>query len=319
MNSKDFQSFTQILQYIIKYFKLIVLFAALLILLSGVYIVRSSEEAIVLRFGRITGSTPEKQIKKAGIHFALPFFADEVLKVPVHTVHERELNTHFNSEKGFIVNNIEQNGYLLTGDNNVVLLRVKIKYQIKDTVKYILSSSDAERIIDGVVSAQMTKIVTNMDIDSILTSGIAHVSIAIAENSQIVIDELNLGVNITNVELTGIMPPVETIRYFEEVRNAAVVKQTSIQQAYEKASLQILSAQAQSSAAKQDAISYQNEKITKARAEMAEFYGLYNQYARNPQIIINGTFRQRTAAVFAMTGASIIVPQGSGAPVIVLP
>jgi len=319
MNSKNFQSFTQILLYIIKYFKLIVIFAAVLTALSGIYIVRSSEEAIVLRFGKLTGSTSEKQIKKAGIHFALPFFIDEVIKVPVHTVLEREINTHYGSENGLVANNIEQNGYLLTGDNNVVLLRVKIKYQIKDAVQYIFSSSDAEKTIDGVVSAQMTNIVTNMDIDSILTSGIAQISVTIKEYSQIKIDELKLGVSITNAELTGIIPPAETIRYFEEVRNAAVVKQTGIQQAFERASVQILGAQAQASAAKQTAITNQNEKLIKARAEMAEFYGLYNQYARNPQIIINGTFRQRAAAVFAKTGASIVVPAGASAPVIVLP
>jgi regulator of protease activity HflC (stomatin/prohibitin superfamily) len=139
------------------------------------------------------------------------------------------------------------------------------------------------------------------------------------ENSQLIIDELKLGILITNVELTGIMPPQETVSYFEAVRDAAVIKQTRIQQARERSSVQILNAQAEAKAAKQNAIADQNAKLIRARDEMAEFYGLYGQYQRNPQIIMAGTFRQRAAAVFAKTGASIVVPGNREAPVIVLP
>jgi membrane protease subunit HflK len=319
MNSRNFQAFTQILQYIIKYFKWIVVFAAVLILLSGIYRVQGNEAAVVLRFGRLTGKTPEKQVKNPGLHFALPFFVDEVIKIPVHTVHERDITTHIGAENGSIDSNVEKNGYLLTGDNNVVLIGVKIKYQIKDPVRYILSSGDAGKTLDGVVSGEMTRAVTHMDIDSVLTSGRADLLLILSENSQLIIDELKLGISITNVELTGIIPPAETIRYFEEVRNAAVIKQTVIQQALERSAVQILAAQAEASAVKQAAVSEQNAKLIKARDEMAEFYGLYGQYALNPQIITAGTFRQRAAAVFAKTGASVVVPNGVSAPVIVLP
>jgi membrane protease subunit HflK len=319
MNSGNFQVFTQILQYIIKYFKWIVIFAVILMAVSGLYRVQGNEAAVVLRFGALTGKTPEKQVKKPGLHFALPFFVDEIIKIPVHTIHEREVTTHYGAANGLIDNNIEKNGYLLTGDNNVVLIGVKIKYQIKDPVQYILSASDPGKTIDGVVSGEMTRAITHMDIDSVLTSGRAELLLILAENVQIIIDELKLGVSITDVELTGIIPPAETIKYFEEVRNAAVVKQTVIQQALQNASLQILEAQAQSSSAKQVAIEEQNARLIRARDEMAEFYGLYGQYTRNPQIITAGTFRQRAAAIFARTGASIVVPNGGPAPVIVLP
>jgi membrane protease subunit HflK len=319
MNSKGFQAFTQILHYIIKYFKWIVVFAVILMALSGIYRVQGNEAAVVLRFGKLVGNTPEKQIKKPGLHFALPFFVDDIIKIPVHTIHERDIATHFGTGNGSIDKDVERNGYLLTGDNNVVLINVKIKYQIKEPVQYILSSSDPGKMIDGAVSAEMTRIVTHMDIDSVLSSGRSEMTSLLLRNTQLITDELRLGVLITDVELTGIIPPVETLRYFEEVRNAAVTKYTVIQQALQRASSQTLSAQAQANAAKQNAITEQNAKVIKARDEMAEFYGLYGQYTRNPQIIMAGTFRQRVAAIFAKTGASIVVPNGGSAPVIMLP
>jgi membrane protease subunit HflK len=103
------------------------------------------------------------------------------------------------------------------------------------------------------------------------------------------------------------------------VRNAAVFKATSFQRAQEYASTRILGAQAAAGALKQTAVSQQAARLTKARGEMAEFNGLYDQYARNPQIIMSGTFRQRVAAVLKKAGKSIVVPAGAETPTILLP
>ena len=299
---------TQIMAYIIKYFKLTVCFAALLIVLSGVYRVESSQTAVVLRFGKLLGETPEKQIKKPGLHYAFPFFIDQVIKIPVYAVQEREITTHY-----------EENGYVLTGDKNMALIRAKVKYQINDAIRYTLFSSDASEMVDGIISGELTCIAAHSNVDSILTSGRAQLSLDVMRNSQEIIDNLKLGVLISNIELTEITAPAETIRYFEDVRNAAVFKATSLQRAQEYASTRILGAQAAAGALKQTAVSRQAARLTRAYGEMAEFNGLYDQYARNPQIIMSGTFRQRVAAVMQKAGASIVVPAGAETPAIFLP
>lgn len=98
MDGKSFEIFTQTLSYIIKYFKWVVTGAVVLILLSGIYRVESNEAAVVLRFGRLVGNTGEQQVKQPGLHFSLPFFIDEVIKIPVQTVHEKEITTHYGGE-----------------------------------------------------------------------------------------------------------------------------------------------------------------------------------------------------------------------------
>jgi membrane protease subunit HflK len=195
----------------------------------------------------------------------------------------------------------------------------KIKYQINDAVRYTLFSSDAGKMIDGIISGELTCIAAHSNVDSILTSGRAELSNDVMRNSQKIIDTLKLGVLISGVELTEITAPAETIRYFEEVRNAAIFKVTSSQRAQEYASTRILGAQAAARALKQAAISEQAARQTKAHGEMAEFNGLYDQYARNPQIIISGTFRQRAGAVLKKAGRSIVIPAGTEAPVFLLP
>jgi len=319
MKNRVFIVFTQIMEYIIRYFKLTVCFAAVLIALSGIYRVESSQTAIVLRFGKIVGNTGEKQIKKPGLHFALPFFIDRVIKIPAHTVQEIEVTTHYKPQGSVISPDIDKNGYVITGDKNIALVKAKIKYQINDPVRYTLFISDAGKIIDGIISGELTRIAANSDVDSILTSGRARLSSDVTRNSQELIDALKLGILISGVELTEITAPAETIRYFEEVRNASIYKATNYQRAQEYASTRILGAQAAAATLKQTAVSEQALRLSMARDEMAEFNGLYDQYARNPQIIMSGTFRQRVGAVLKKAGKSVVLPAGSETPTLLLP
>jgi len=318
MKNKVFIAFTQVMEYIIRYFKLTVCFAAILIVLSGVYRVESSQSAIVLRFGRLLGDTPEKQIKKPGLHFALPFFIDKVIKIPVYTIQEKEITTHYKPGGSVASADIEENGYVLTGDKNIILVKAKVKYQINDAVRFTLYSTGADEVIDCIISGELTSIAAQSNVDAILTSGRAQLAQDVMRNSQRIIDSLQLGILISGVELTEITAPAETIRYFEEVRNAAIFKATSLQKAQEYASTRILGAQAAGTTLKQTAISEQQTRLTKARVEMAQFNGLYDQYTRNPQIIMSGTFRQRAGEVLKKAGKSIIVPQGE-TPTMFLP
>jgi membrane protease subunit HflK len=174
-------------------------------------------------------------------------------------------------------------------------------------------------MLDGIISGELTCISSHSNVDSILTSGRADLSLDVMRNSQALIDALKLGVLISGVELTEITAPAETIRYFEEVRNAAIYKATVYQRAHEYASNRILGAQAAASVLKQTAVSEQSARLIKARGEMAEFNGLYDQYARNPQIIMAGTFRQRVGAVIKKAGKSVVIPSGTEAPTFLLP
>jgi len=317
MNKKRFQTFTQILEYFIKYFKLVVLFAFVLIALSGIYRVDSHEVAIVLRFGRLVGDTPEQQMRRPGLHFALPFFIDEVIRVPVQTVHEWEVSTHY--RMGRIFPFVEMSGYLLTGDNNIVLIRANLRYQIIDPAQYVLFNSYAVGMLDGIVSGELTRSVAGMDIDFVLTIGRAELANEVLRNSQRLIDELNLGVLLTGVELTEIIPPNETAIYFERVASAAITKETGIQQAREQAASHLLRAEAAASALRQSAISEQAARLSRVHGDMAEFNGLYEQFTRSPEIIMAGPLRTRAAAVLSRAGNTIIVPDGGETPLIVLP
>ncbi len=316
--SRMFDVFSGIMSYVIKCFKLVVIAAIVLVILSGIYRVESNEVALVLRFGKLVGETQEEQIKKPGLHFAFPFFVDEVIKVPVQTVHEKEIITHYGLD-GRILADVRYNGYLLTGDNNTILIRIKVKYTIGDTVKYALYSCDPDSVIDGVISSELTHHVAGMTIDEVMTTGKATLSRQTLSASQKVLDELGTGIVISNVEFTEIVPPTQVIGMFNLVTDAAVQYETTIQLAKDIANTGIIDAQASANKVVEEAKVRQSEGVSAANAEMAEFYGVLEQYKKNPEVIINGTYSKRIAEILKKSGGVIYVSKNGEVPRLILP
>lgn len=317
MDKNKYRVFNAALRTVMRYFRIFVIAALALIAVSGIYRVESNEVAVVLRFGSLVGDTYEEQVKEPGLHFALPFIVDEVIKVPVGKVQELTITTHCGSGAA-ISPNIKINGYVITGDSNIVLVKTKVKYTVGDPVAYALYQSDAECLIDGVVSGEVTAIVAGMDVDSVLTSGKAQLASEVMKRSQELLDQLECGVDITNIEFTEVNPPAETKSQFDNVNIAAVQKETAIQTARETASVTLLEAEAKAEALIQEARSKQSELLTRAYNEVAEFDGLFGQYAENPNAVMDGVFRMRVANVLSRMGATVVVPEG-GSPTVILP
>ncbi len=318
MKNKSIEVFETIMLSVMKYFKWVVIGSVALIILTGVYKVDSNEVAVVLRFGKLVGTTQEEQIKSPGLHFAFPYIIDEVIKVPVETVQEITVETHY-SEDTTINRNIKTGGYVITGDSNLVLIRSVVKYKVNDPISYALYINEISDIVTGVVSGETIPLVTSMPVDSVLTTEKTQLSSDLKKKSQEVLDELGCGITITNIELTNVIPPNETKDAFDAVNTASVKKQTLIQEANDYTESKIPKAQADSDSLVSEAKKNQAERIAKANEEVAEFNGLYEQYKANPEVVKNGVFRSRVSKVLQDAGATIIVPDGEEGAKVILP
>src|SRR5262245_53140269 len=101
-------------------------------LLTGVTRVRPGERAVVRRFGRVLEHKPEP-----GLFVGLPWGMDRVDRVPVDMVRHVEVGYRPNADDD---PSSTPPGQLLTGDHNLVNVRVVVNYSI-----------DADRVEDFVV------------------------------------------------------------------------------------------------------------------------------------------------------------------------
>ena len=311
MKQKSMELFEGFLNTGIRYFKWVVVAALAIILLTGIYKVDSSEVAVVLRFGALTGATQEQQIKQPGLHVSLPSFIDEVVKVPVERVQELTVGSLYGSGN-LMGKAIQSNGYVITGDSNIVRMNIAVKYKISDPVAYALRVSDITATLRGIVSSEMTALVSGTTVDDVLTTEKSTLTSRTMKNAQAVIDRVGLGVTLTNVELTEIAPPSEALEAFNNATTASVRKETLIQQAKDYEESTIPDAQAKAKQLIADANTAQADEVAKATAVSAQFMALYEQYKRNPDVVYNGVFRTRVSEVLKQSGATIVVPDAKG-------
>ena len=289
----------------VKYFKWIVLVIVVGILLSGIRTVNQGEVAVILRFGKLCGDTYEEQVHQPGLMFAFPYIIDEVITVPTGKVFQLNVDTHYTA--GTMSYYVADNGYCITGDSNIAVISSSLKYMISDPVKYALCTKDVESTVRGVVSATMAQRTLSMTIDSLLTDGKDNFSADVLEQAQKTLDMLECGITITNYEINIIAPPSEVKEMFDKVNAANVESKTIIAQAEQHREIVIPQAKSDAAMLSSNAQINQSTRVSAAQESMAEFYGLLDEYEKQPAVVIERVYAQKLKAIYNKVGSIIFV------------
>lgn len=272
--------FEDIITTVSRYFVVLVVIVIVCIALSGIKFVKSGEVAIVLRFGKLVGETPEEQIHEPGILFAFPYIIDEVVTVQTGSVMERTVTTHYTEGAMTTINN---NGYVVTGDNNIALMKVSVKYTVTDPVNYALHIKDVDKIIDACVSNAMLERAACTEFDEILTSGKEKYSLQVKNVAQQSLDNNSVGVTLNTVELTNVAPPQEVKAVYDSVNAATVDAEKILKEANQYAEQTLIEASASAEKLISTANTAYSQKTSMANADLSEFWGTLEEYERSPE------------------------------------
>ena len=134
--------------------RVIMVVLVLLFFFSGFFTVGTQEKAVILRFGKPVGEG-DKALLGPGFHLALPAPIDEVVRIPVGqlqtvsstigwwatTAANEAAGTEPPPGPGL---NPNVDGYLLTGDENIVHVRGTLLYRINEPgLRYALDFADS--------------------------------------------------------------------------------------------------------------------------------------------------------------------------------
>lgn len=223
-------SFT-VLKFIM--FVLIVVF-----LCSGIFTVAPDERAMVLRFGKIIGDTTEQRILGPGLHWAIPYPIDEIVKLPArNTVLRMSIDSFWYNETetyaGTTLNPVTD-GYCLTrndtiadlkdggDDYNIVHSKWQLVYRVADCELFfknvMLSKPDAgqnlidvipksvEPFLKSLASEAIVVTMVNYSIDEAITSD-AQISRDAEKLLQKKLDDLECGIEVDAMQLTQCIWP----------------------------------------------------------------------------------------------------------------
>jgi membrane protease subunit HflK len=248
-----------------------------LYLASGIYTVGSNEVGVVLRLGRVSDPTVP-----SGIHYALPWPFERVVRVPVRNVMRLAVDDFY--ENGQFAESFAANtglsSYLMTGDNNIVSISCVLQYSVLDPTDYLFSLAHSERALRSLAANTLIHTVAKLEIDEILTTGKAVMQLAVKRDLQARLDELRSGLAISFVELQDVDPPAVVQEQFNDVINSKIDAEKSVNNAVSYRNESLPRAKADADRLVRDAEAYRQRVVATAEGDVQRFLSVLSEYSR---------------------------------------
>ncbi len=305
--------FEDVLNTVTRLFVIAVIAILIFICFSGVRFIKSGNVALILRFGKLVGDSPEEQVHDAGLLFAFPYIIDEVITVPTGSIIEQTIETHF---KLGSMTELEENGYVITGDQNIAVLSASLKYNITDPIAYALNVKDIESVINACVSNAMVESAARMQVDDILTSQKEKYTSDTINRAQKKLNDARTGISVSSLELTYVGMPKEVRDIYEAVNSATVNANTQIENANQYRETTIPEAEAKANAVIAAANSEYASSISAANADLAEFWGVLEEYKNSSALVKTRIYNEKISEAISKIGKIKVVTDGDSSIII---
>lgn len=246
--------------------------------LTGVYSVAPGEAAVVRRFGEIIQPSVEP-----GLHYRFPWPVDRVDIVDVTSVRREQVGISVPEEE-HVHPEPPTKLQTLSGDTNVVDVEVIVQYQVGVPADYITNVEYAPyRIVRDALRASVTRLVTRLPVDALLTSGRQSLQRAIREETQSRLDQYRTGLVIVGVDLQKAFPPANVADAFTAVNTAREEKARLINEARGYANSRLPEARGQAQQVRAEASAYRSQILASASGTARAFDLLWDEYRKNAE------------------------------------
>lgn len=262
---------------------LVIVIIAGIWLMSGIYTVKSGEEAVVLRFGKHVDT-----VRKAGLAWHIPAPIDSVHKVNVSEVRRLEFGFKTISEGGTkeqaSFKGIPAQSLMLTGDENLVNVETAIQYKITDTVDYLFNVDDQEGTLRIAAESAIRRVIANHVLDEVLTDNKFGIQQEIKDDLQKICDNYKIGIGIEAVQLQDVNPPGEVDEAFKDVANAREDKNSFINESESYKNEVIPKARGNAAEIVNKAMAYKERRIAEAKGDVANFAQILERYELGKEV-----------------------------------
>jgi len=257
-------------------------------LLTGLYMVRPGEEAIVKRFGKVV-----KKGVMPGIHYRWPFPFEKPIKLNTKGINRIEIGFRTREvfeeepeaylwETRHVEGKYEKRyteALMLTGDQNIVDVWLVVQYRIRDMVDYLFRVNAPQILIKGASEAAVRYLIAKEDIDILLTRRRHLIEEEVKKTIQVFLDGYELGVEVMKVAIPVIHPPIEVVPAFRSVASAGEDKERYMREAESYFNRIVPQARADAVRRVEEAGAYKIAKVNRARGEAERFLKKLEQYS----------------------------------------
>jgi len=267
-------------------------------LLTGVYLVDETQQAVITRFGQFNRTT------LPGIHWNMPAPIEARQIVDVTSQRTEEIGC---VTRGDDCEDISSESLMITGDRNIVEIHFRIYYNVSDAVRFVFNVRDPVSragdpgAVRQVAESAMREVIGRGELEPIITTARAEVEQSVAQLTQQVLDEYQSGVQVLRVELLSASAPPAVIDAFNDVVRAGQDAEGAVNNANRETAQIVNAAQA-----------YKEQVVREATGEAQRFTAVYAEYRQAPQVTRDRIYLETMERVY-QRGNLIILDQRGGA------
>jgi len=278
-------------------------------LLSGIYTVKSGEEAVVLRFGNYAGT-----VTKAGLNWHIPVPIDRVYKVNVAEVKRIEFGfttvKEGSSKENAAYKEVPMQSLMLTGDENLVNVETTIQYRITRSDYYLFNVDDQEATLTVAAESAIRRAIANHKLDEVLTDNKMEIQQEIMRDLQSICDDYAMGVGISTVQLQDVNPPFEVDEAFKDVANAREDMNSFINESESYKNEILPRARGNAAERVNKALAYKEKRIAEAKGDVANFVQILEKYQMGKEVTRTRMYLETMEEI--LPGIEKYIVDGSG-------
>ena len=242
----------------------------------GAYSVESDESAVEFVLGRAASRDV-----LPGMHWNPPWPFGRVVVAPTATSFTMPIGYRFVEEGRPPISDL-----WLTGDTNVLTVRMNIQYSIESLADFELTHERPIELLRRSGERVLTRFLLAEGVDGILGLGRSSLVVAVKEGVQSELDTANVGIEVQSVTVEELSPPREggVRATFQDVQNASSDRERAFLEAsaYER---QVLAeAEGETERLVATARADRHRRVEIARGEAERFAAIAREHAMAPRV-----------------------------------
>jgi len=277
--------------------------ALVLWLSTGVVQIQSHQEGALYRLGKMQDET-----LKPGFHLTLPWPFDQVEVYDTQVLNRLTIGYTAVGDQDNTwteTHGSEEHRLLLGGGSELISINLQIEYRIADLPAYVRNNAKPESILEAAGYEIVTARTISSDLDTMLGTNREAFSTSFREELTEHIAPFDTGLEVVNVVLESIHPPVEVARIFQSLISAGIDAEHMLLLAQNDANTAINTALNQQAVTVGDARVQYFTEIGNAESAVSEFMASVDAYEAYPDAYTY--YKYMNAMIQAYSGARLII------------
>jgi membrane protease subunit HflK len=195
-----------------------------------------------------------------------------------------------------------------TRDNNIVRVSFTVQYTVKDPFDARYRLADSEAVVRDSAQAAMREVVGRTTVDDVLREKKAIVTAEAELLLQKILDAYSSGLEVTEVQLQNVQPPVAVREAFDDVVAANQDASRLVNEAEGHRNEVLPKARAEAAEIVAEAQGYREAKVAEATGVAQRFSAIAAEYRRAPEVTRKRLYLETMEQVLPKVEKVIVEP-----------